>query len=226
MALRLSARVRWMLAPLVWLPWFSISGEAQDRTKPAVHNLHEIAKALSACMQPLAVAQPYRGIRVTVRIGFDARGEPLGPPRFTYVTPNASDRIKREYENAISDALKQCTPLSFSAKLGATIAGVPLILSFNELGLMQARLGESSAYVAAAPLPSSRVPPARPVPPITQPPTNQRPPIFLPGLASPVPSPPPGPGMSQDRQARCILQARLYRVPATDLPEYLGLCTQ
>jgi hypothetical protein len=223
-----SKRVRCaLIASLLCLSLFSVSPAAQ---KPTVNNLHEIAKALNACMQPLAVAEPYQGMRVTVRIGFSARGQPLGPPQFTYVTPHAPDQSKSAYKNAISDALKRCTPLSFSPKLGATIAGEPVILRFNERGLMQARLAESSAYVAAAPLPSSQVAPERPVPPSMQPPTSQQPyqqpPIWLPGLANPVPSPPPGPGTSQDRQARCILQGRLYGVPATEFQEYLGRCTQ
>lgn len=222
-----SRHVRWTFAPFVCLPLVSLSAGAQDSAKPAVNNLHDIAQALSTCMQPLAVSQTYRGIQITVRIGFDVRGQPLGPPRFAYVTPNAPNQIKNAYRNAISDGLKRCAPLSFSSKLGTTIAGVPIILRFNEGGLMHARLAESSTYVAAAPLPSSQVPPERPVPPIMPSPMQQqRPPIWLPGLAGPVPSPPPGPGMSQDRQARCIHQARLYGVPAVDLAQYLSLCTQ
>lgn len=219
-------RIRWpLIASVVCLSSFFPSAAAQDTSaKPAVHNLSEIAKVLSACMLPLAVAEPYQGMRVTVRIGFDARGKSLGPPQFTYITSNAPDRIKNEYRKAISDGLKRCTPLSFSARLGATIAGVPLIFGFGERGLKRARLGESSAYVAPAPLPSSHMPPERPVPPVTQPPTHQQPPIWLPGLANPIPSLPHGPGASQDRAARCMLQAQLYGVPPTDYPQYMGLC--
>ena len=97
-------------------------------------------------------------------LGLIVRGQPLGPPRFAYIKPN-SPPTKAEYKTAISDALKRCTPLSFSPELGATIAGVPIILRFDERGLLEARLGESSAFVAAAPLPSSQIPHAQP--PIT-----------------------------------------------------------
>jgi hypothetical protein len=226
----LSKCVRRVLALLVCLPLVATTARAEDNAKPAVNNLHDLAEALSTCVQRFAVKRPYLGIQLTARIGFDVRGQPLGPPLFTYITPNAPDRIKRAYKNAVSEALKRCTPLSFSRKLGATIAGVPLVLRFNERGLVQAGLAESSGYVAAAPAPSSEVPPARSVRPMMQPPTGQqryqRPPIWLPGLANPVPNPPPGPGPVQDRQARCILQARLYSVPAVDMPQYLGLCSQ
>jgi hypothetical protein len=140
MAPQRSNRVRQaLIASFPWLSLFSAAATAQaPSAKPAVHNVHEIAKVLSACMQPLVVAEPYRGMRVTVRIGFNAHGQPLGPPVFTYVTPNASDRIKNEYKTAIAGALKRCTPLSFSPGLGAAIAGRPIILSFNERPVMRA----------------------------------------------------------------------------------------
>lgn len=129
---------RALTASLLCLPLFTASATAQDPSaKPAVHNLREIAKVLSACMQPLAVAEPFLGMRVTVRIGFNARGLPLGPPLFTYITPEAPDRIKNEYKKAISDALRRCTPLSFSPGLGAAIAGRPINLSFSERPLMR-----------------------------------------------------------------------------------------
>ena len=132
-----SKRVRRALI-VPFLGLLSASAVAQELSaKPAVHNLREIAKALSACMQPLAVAAPFQGMRVTVRIAFNVRGQPLGPPLFTYVTPYAPDRIKNEYKKAISDALKRCTPLSFSPGLGAAIAGMPIILSFNERPAMR-----------------------------------------------------------------------------------------
>lgn len=216
-----------LIGPLVCLPLCSISVAAQETSaKPAVHNLQEIAKALDVCMRPLEVPDHYQGIRIAARLGLNARGQPLGPPQFTYVTPRAPERIKIEYKTAILDALRRCTPLPFSNKLGATIAGVPLILNFDERGLTRVRLAGSSAYVAPAPLPSSRIPPARPIPLPLQPPTRQGPPIWLPGLASPIPSLPHGPETSQDRQARCIFQSRLYGVPPADLSQYLGLCTQ
>lgn len=217
---------RWAAIGLI--PFFPLICKlaAAEDSKPTVDNLREIEKALGECMSPFTVKDPYKGIWVTARLGFNGRGQPLGPPRFTYVTPNAPDRIKSDYKDAITDALKRCTPLSFSPKLGATIAGQPIILRFNESGLKQARLGESSAYVAPAPLPSSQIPPAQPVPPIMQPPTYQQPPILLPGLANPIPNLPHGPETSQDRRARCMFQSGLYGVPLTDYSQYMGLCTQ
>jgi hypothetical protein len=228
MSLLPSSRVAWALvAPLVCLFLFTISAAAQDSSaKSMVHNLHEIQEALAACMQPLAVADPYQAIRITARLGFNARGQPLGSPQFTYVTPNVTDQIKSEYKRVVSDSLTRCTPLPFSSELGATIAGVPLILLFDERGLLRVRLGGSSAYVAPAPLPSSQIPSAQPVPPLLRPPVREEPPIWLPGVASPIPSLPHGPETSQDRRARCMFQSGLYGVPLTNFSQYMGFCSR
>lgn len=85
-----------------------VSAAAQDRSESPVHNIPEVEKTLASWMAPLVV-DPYQGIRVTARVGFNARGQPLGPPRFTYVTPDVSDQITNEYKNAVSGALQRCT---------------------------------------------------------------------------------------------------------------------
>lgn len=126
-----------LITSLVCLLLLSTSAATQGTpAKATVHNVREIGKALAACMEPISVAHHYPGMRITIRLGFNRRGEPLGPPRFAYLTPNAPDRIKAEYKSAITDALQRCTPLSFSPELGATIAGVPVILRFDERGLI------------------------------------------------------------------------------------------
>jgi hypothetical protein len=221
-----SIHVAWaVIVPLVCGP-FTVSSVAQNASeKSPVHDVREIDKALAACMQPLAVADTYQGIRITTRLGFNAGGQPLGSPRFTYVTPDVSDQIKSEYKSAVSDALKRCTPLSFSPEFGRTIAGVPLILVFDERGLLRVRVGGSSAYIAPAPLPSSQITPAAPVPPLPQQSTRQEPPILVPGLANPIPSLPHGPETSQDRRTRCMFQSGLYGMPITNFSQYMGLCT-
>jgi hypothetical protein len=225
---RRSTHIAWaVITPLVCLALFKMSAAAQDTSeKSPVHDVHEIRQALAACMRPLALADIYQGIRVTARLGFNARGQPLGSPRFTYVTPDVSDQIKSEYKNAVSDALERCTPLPFSPELGRTIAGVPLILVFDERGLLRVRVGGSSAYIAPAPLPSPEIAPAAPVQSPQQQSTRQGPPIWVPGLANPVPSLPHGPETSQDRRTRCMFQSGLYGVPNTKFSQYMGLCTQ
>jgi hypothetical protein len=144
-----------LILPLLCSPSLGSPAAAEGAPgKRTVQNVHEIGEVLAACMQPLSVTTPFPGMRVTVRLGFNGRGELLGPPRFTYVTPIAPSRVKAEYKNAISDALRRCTPLSFSPQLGATIAGVPVILRFGEGGVIQATVEEPPAYAASVPLPS------------------------------------------------------------------------
>lgn len=155
-------------------------------------------------MQPLEVSDHFPGMRITVRLGFSGRGVPLGPPRFTYITPNAPARIKTEYENAISEALKRCTPLSFSRELAATIAGVPVILRYEENGLIQAQLQDSLAYVSPAPLPSSQIQPATPVP-LLQAPLSQELPIWRSCVANPIPN------LSREPERRYHQVTRAYR---------------
>ena len=164
-------------------PLIVASAAAQDISEFQAHNILEVQKALAACVAPL-IADPAQEIRITVRVGFNGRGQPLGPPHFTYVTPDVPEHTKDDYKNAVSEALRKCTPLSFSPELAGSIAGVPLILIFDERGLVRVRVGGSSAYVAPAPLPSSQMAPAAPVPLLSQPSTRQEPPIWVPGLVS------------------------------------------
>lgn len=190
-----------LIGSLAWLSLFSTSTAApQAPAKPVVHDLQEMAKTLDACVRPLAVRDRYQGILVAARLGFNARGQPLGPPRFTYVTPKTPDPVKNEYKKAILDALTKCMPVPFSRQLGATIAGVPFVLSFNECGLARVWLAGSSASVM--PLPLSRIPRA-----IT--PAGHGPPMWAPVLASAMPRLPHDRSTSQDRQGRCTDQTGL-----------------
>jgi hypothetical protein len=226
MSPRSTVVARALIALLVGLPLLQKSAAAQDTSQSQLHSLQEVGEALSACMEPLAGTDPDQEIRITVRLGFNAGGQPLGPPRLTHLAPEVSDQTKSDYKRAVSDAIKRCTPLSFSHQLGGLIAGVPLILVFDEHKLIRIRAGGSSAYVAPAQLPSVQIPPVSTVTPPSQPPTQQQPPTWVPGLATPIPNLPHGPETSQDRRTRCMYQSGLYNVPLTNFTQYMGLCTQ
>lgn len=217
---------RWAALILVACLTLNYTPAAAQDSEPILHSLQEIGTALAACMHSLPIEHHFQGMRVTIRLGFNSHGQLLGPPRFTYITPDAPDRTKAEYKDAIANALKRCTPLSFARELGAVIAGQPIILRFNEQGLTGVLSGESSAYVAPAPLPSSQISPAQPIPPIRQQPTYQQAPIWEPGVANPIPTLPHGPETTQDRRSRCMFQSQLYGVPRTNYSQYMGLCTQ
>jgi hypothetical protein len=114
-------------------------GAAQDSSKgskPELHNLHDVQRALASCLRPLSLPEPFPGIRLTLRFSFNGRGEFRGPPEFTFVTPLAPEKYKDEYRSAILHALARCVPLNFSPDLGAAIAGRPIVLQFNTNGLV------------------------------------------------------------------------------------------
>ena len=135
MTTRIPTVAQWIMpALLVSFVWFSTAAQAAS-SKTTIHNLREVGRALAACMHPLPIAEHFAGMRLTIRVAFNARGEPLGPPRFTFVAPTAPTRFRDEYKNAIINTLKRCTPLPFSAEFGAAMAGVPMIFHFNEGGL-------------------------------------------------------------------------------------------
>ena len=210
---------------LVSLPAFPLGAAAED-SYTAVRDLAEIRSRLKQCTEPLTVLHATTGLQATVRLEFNGRGEILGTPRFTYVSSNVAASVRTKFNAAIIDALGRCTPLPFAAKLGGVIAGVPIILRFDEHGLTLTRLAGQSVPVPAVALPSYGISPASPVPPLVQAPVQQPPPIWVPGVPTPIPSLPHGPESSQDRRSRCAFQSGLYGVPPTKLSQYMGLCTQ
>ena len=210
---------------LVSLPAFPL-GAASEDSHTAVRDLAEIRSRLKQCTEPLTVPHATTGLQATVRLEFNGRGEILGTPRFTYVSSNVAASARTKFKAAIMDGLGRCTPLPFAAKLGGVIAGVPIILRFDEHGLTLTRLAGQSVPVPAAALPSYSISPASPVPPLAQAPAQPAPPISVPGVPTPIPSLPHGPESSQDRRSRCAFQSGLYGVPPTKLTQYMGLCTQ
>ena len=83
----------------------------------------------SRCIKPPA---PYPGMRLTLRMTFNALGEFIGQPRITFMTPGAPEEVQTAYKIAILNSLKDCIPLHFSAGLGAAVAGRPYYFHFVE----------------------------------------------------------------------------------------------
>jgi len=102
------------------------------RHMPQLNTLRDIGLALEICWEanepPLAQARP--GMNVTVMLTFTKKGEILGEPRFTYVTPEASQETRALYEQAVVAAINACTPLPISEALGNALAGSPKIMPF------------------------------------------------------------------------------------------------
>jgi hypothetical protein len=111
------------------------------RHMPQLNTLRDVGLALEICWEanepPLAQRRP--GMTVTVMLTFNKKGELLGEPRFTYVTPEAAQETRALYEQAVVAAINTCTPLPITEALGNAIAGRPSTMQFvdrrNEKGI-------------------------------------------------------------------------------------------
>lgn len=102
------------------------------RRMPQLNTLRDVGLALEICWEanepPLAQSRP--GMNVTVMLTFTKAGELLGEPKFTYVTPEATQETRALYEQAVAAAIDACTPLPLSEALGNALAGSPKIMPF------------------------------------------------------------------------------------------------
>jgi hypothetical protein len=69
-------------------------------------------------------------MRITLRLSFNRKGEVLGQPHITYVTPSAPEQVQTAYRRAILDTVSRCTPLTFAPELGEAFAGQPYYVRF------------------------------------------------------------------------------------------------
>jgi hypothetical protein len=95
-----------------------------------INSLQELRWALSACWEPPPLNEAFQGMEMSVRFSFRRNGELIAPPRVTYTHNDAGPEIKRAYRQAIDDAIARCTPMPFSEKMGAAIAGRPISIRF------------------------------------------------------------------------------------------------
>jgi hypothetical protein len=65
---------------------------------------------------------------ITLRLQFSKAGRVVGEPRVTYVAAPGDERSK--VIESMKAALKDCTPLRFTPRLGAGIAGYPFAIRF------------------------------------------------------------------------------------------------
>jgi hypothetical protein len=104
---------------------------SNPRAEPpkVVDTLNDIGRAMQACWQPGSVQ--YTGQEVTIRISFKRNGEVLGKPMITHYRAGEPDAENREaFTRAVREALVRCSPMPFSEKLGAAVAGRPFTFRF------------------------------------------------------------------------------------------------
>jgi hypothetical protein len=94
-----------------------------------VDTLNDIVRAMQACWRPTGVR--YSGQSVTIRISFKRNGEVLGKPMITHYREGEPDGANREaFTQAVREALVRCSPMPFTDKLGAAVAGRPFTFRF------------------------------------------------------------------------------------------------
>jgi hypothetical protein len=110
-----------------------VAAAAPDDKKDAPRRLNTIRDmfaALRACWVPPAKDDSRAGTQLSVRLSFKRNGEPLGPPRVTYVSPGTPADVRKTYLDAVTASLERCTPLPFSSRLGGALAGRPIAIRF------------------------------------------------------------------------------------------------
>jgi hypothetical protein len=112
-----------------------VSTQAQSQAsdgspKPTLRTPGDVTQALRACFIPPAAENTYHGMRITLRLSFNRKGEVLGPPHITYATPSAPEQVQTAYRRAILDSVSRCTPLTFAPELGEAFAGQPYYVRF------------------------------------------------------------------------------------------------
>ena len=112
------------------------------RAQPAeaqspVTRVHGIATGLAACWRP-----PHDDDQVTVRVSFTRDGAVIGDPRIVFVQSSGGRADDPALVHSMVTAIRDCTPLHFSAQLGSAIAGQVLDIRF---------IGRSRATIVAPP---------------------------------------------------------------------------
>jgi hypothetical protein len=105
--------------------------------QPLITRVHGIATSLAACWRP-----PHNDDQVTVRLSFTRDGAVIGDPRIVFVQSSGGRADDAALADSMMTAIRDCTPLHFSARLGSAIAGVVLAIRF---------VGPNRATVVAPP---------------------------------------------------------------------------
>jgi hypothetical protein len=105
--------------------------------QPPVARVHGIATGIAACWRP-----PHDDDQVTVRVSFTREGAVIGEPRIVFVRSSGGRADDSALADSMLAAIRECTPLNFSARLGSAIAGQVLDIRF---------IGRSRATIVAPP---------------------------------------------------------------------------
>ena len=94
----------------------------------------EIAARIAQCWTPPRM-DPGQILEVTVRLAFSRTGAVIGEPRVAYIRAPAQAGLHEKTAASVLAAIRACTPLPFTASLGAAIAGRILAIHIRSLPL-------------------------------------------------------------------------------------------
>ena len=108
----------------------SRSEDGGRRPEGKLNTLNDVFAALRACWVPPPLAEARPGMEISMRLSFTRKGEVMGEPRFTFVTPGVSAEHRGAYQRAVAAAVSRCAPLPLTDGLGGAIAGRPVSIRF------------------------------------------------------------------------------------------------
>jgi hypothetical protein len=130
-------RARKRLPPIGMLA-LTLAMQAQAaEARPLVTRVHGIATGIAACWRP-----PHANDQVTVRASFTRDGAIIGEPRIVFAQSSGGAASDAALANSMKAAIRECTPLHFSAQLGSAIAGQVFDIRF---------IGPTRATIVAPP---------------------------------------------------------------------------
>jgi len=110
----------------IWSVALALGAPAQAaEAQSPLKRVHDIATNLAACWRP-----PHEDDQVTVRISFTRDGAVIGEPRIAYVRSSGNPADNGALSDSMMEAIRDCTPLHFSTRLGSAIAGRVLAIRF------------------------------------------------------------------------------------------------
>jgi hypothetical protein len=91
----------------------------------------DLAPALRRCWNPPELDGPDTGAMATVRFSLRRDGSLFGQPRVTWGTRRTDPGLQARFTQSVIRAVRDCTPLRLSPRLGASIAGRPFSVRFH-----------------------------------------------------------------------------------------------
>ena len=113
--------------------------------KNPLNSISEMYAALRTCWTPPPKDEGRHGMEYTIRFAFKRDGGIVAPPRRTYSSRGAPEKVRDTYRDAVDAALERCTPLHFSTGMGGAVAGRPIAIRFVDERTLAHSIGETKS---------------------------------------------------------------------------------